>query len=140
MNTFWKKLRIVLLIIFLAIVAVGSYFLFGTFSDGYRSGTIIKFSHKGVLFKTYEGELNMGMIIGDNAAANYGANIFTFSVPSGNTEVIKKIEDAMLTGHRSKLFYKEKYFTFPWVGDTKYHIYNVDIYETSKIPQRDSLK
>lgn len=31
-----------------------------TYSDGERTGVITKFSHKGMLIKTWEGELNMG--------------------------------------------------------------------------------
>jgi hypothetical protein len=40
-----------------------SYFTFvyhATYSEGVRSGQLIKFSHKGV-FKTWEGEISQGM-------------------------------------------------------------------------------
>ncbi|MDX2189223.1 MAG: 6-phosphogluconate dehydrogenase [Bacteroidota bacterium] len=129
MQNFWKRTKIVLLILFLIGIAVLSYFVFGSFSEGSRAGTIIKFSKKGVIFKTYEGELNMGMFITDNAAANYGSNIFNFSVPSDNKAVIETIEKVILTGSRVKLYYQEKYVSFLWVGDTKYHIYKIDVLE-----------
>ena len=59
------KLKIIAIIIIVLIVGVGGYFLFGNYSDGYRAGTMIKFSKRGVMFKTYEGELNLGMVLHD---------------------------------------------------------------------------
>ena len=129
MQNFWKRTKIVLLVIFLIGMIVLSYFMVGSFSEGSRAGTIVKFSKKGVVFKTYEGELNMGMFITDNAAANYGSNIFNFSVPSGNKEVVETIEKVILTGSRVKLYYQEKYVSFLWVGESKYHIYKIDVLE-----------
>lgn len=129
MQNFWKRTKIVLLVIFLIGMIVLSYFMVGSFSEGSRAGTIVKFSKKGVVFKTYEGELNMGMFITDNAAANYGSNIFNFSVPSGNKEVVETIEKVILTGSRVKMYYQEKYVSFLWVGESKYHIYKIDVLE-----------
>jgi hypothetical protein len=132
MGKFFRGLKIGLAIIFILGLGVLAFLVFGNYSEGYRSGTIVKFSKKGFLMKTYEGELNIGMIIIENAAANYGSNIFIFSVPSSQKKVIEKIEDVMLTGNRVKLFYKQKYITFPWDGDEKYHIYDIEVLENSK--------
>ena len=129
MTKIWQRIKVTLIILLLVGVGVSLFFIFGNFSEGSRAGTVVKFSKKGVLTKTYEGELNMGMVITENAAANYGSNIFDFSVPTGNKEVIETLEKVMLTGNRIKLNYYEKYVTFPWVGDTKYHVYKVEVLE-----------
>jgi hypothetical protein len=122
-----RKMKVFLLILLLILIGITLFLILGSYSDGSRAGTIIKFSNKGVVFKTYEGELNLGMVIIENAAANYGSNIFYFTVPSGSNSVLKTIDSVMLTGNRVKLFYKEKYIKFPWVGDSKYLIYKVEV-------------
>lgn len=129
MTKIWQKVKITLIILLVIGIGVVLFFTFGSFSEGSRAGTIVKFSHKGMLLKSYEGELNMGLVISENAAANFGSNIFYFSVPGGNNDVVEILDRVMLTGNRIKLYYREKYITFPWVGDTKYHIYKVDVLE-----------
>ena len=54
------------LIIFIAAILVGfaGYFAFiyyVPYSEGYRSGELIKFSRKGVLVKTWEGQISQGL-------------------------------------------------------------------------------
>jgi uncharacterized protein YxeA len=93
--------------------AVG-YFAFlynATYSEGVRSGELIKFSKKGVLFKTYEGELSQGIS---------GAQIFKFSVMDSENQVIADLKER--EGNYVKLTYVERYKSFPWWGDTKYFI------------------
>lgn len=121
-----KSLKFSLLAIVLIILVIGYFFLFGDYSKGFRAGTVIKLSEKGIVFKTYEGQLNMGMVVTDNAAASATNNLWSFSVEK-NPELIKSLENAMLSGHRVKLNYKEKYLGFPWVGDTKYVVYGVEV-------------
>lgn len=121
-----KYVKIILISIVVIVIAVGAYLVFGTYSNGYRAGTVIKLSEKGWVFKTYEGQLNMGMAIGDFAAAN-NTQIWDFSVSGSDDEVVKKLEEAMLSGHRVKLHYKEKFFRFFWSGDTKYFVDEVEM-------------
>ena len=86
-----------------------------TYSEGNRAGRLIKFSHKGYLFKTYEGELNLGGIntVNGNVLVN---NMWLFSVTDAS------IADSLsnLEGKDISLHYKEKMATLPWRGDTKY--------------------
>ncbi len=89
---------------------------FASYSEGTRSGELIKFSKKGVLFKTYEGEISQGIS---------GAQIFSFSVEDKNTEVIDKLD--AYQGKYVKLTYKERFGTFAWLGDTKYFIINAEL-------------
>lgn len=124
MNTFKKILFVTVLIAIL--VMVGLYFF--NYSDGSRAGTIMKFSRKGFIFKTYEGELNQVMFVDDNSAASGMAtkNIWAFSAVN-DSELNKSIEDAMLNGHRVKLHYREKLMTFWWLGDEKYIVYKIEV-------------
>lgn len=105
-------------LILLGIVVIGAlyyaFIYFVTFSEGVRSGELIKISHKGVLVKTWEGEISQGIS---------GAQIFSFSVLDKDKEVIEKLQEYQ--GQYVKVNYVERYTTFFWLGDTKYFITEV---------------
>lgn len=96
-----------------------SFIYFATFSEGVRSGELIKISKKGVLVKTWEGEISQGIS---------GAQIFSFSVEGKNKQVIEDLKN--FQGHYVKVDYIERYKTLFWLGDTKYFI--------TKVTQEDS--
>jgi hypothetical protein len=122
-----KVKNILILILFLLLVG-GCYLLFGNFSKGARAGTMIKFSQRGILIKTYEGELNLGMILNsDNAQQTSVANIWNFSVHAGDEAVINTLEEALLSGKRVKVKYHEKFVRIFLRGDTKYFVYEAEI-------------
>ncbi|GAL85613.1 hypothetical protein CHU_1551 [Sporocytophaga myxococcoides] len=121
------KLKIIGLIVIVVILGVGGYFLFGNYSDGYRAGTMIKFSKRGVLFKTYEGELNLGMVLNEQQPSVSVSNIWKFSVKGSEDELKSKLQNALLNGKRVKVHYNEKFFQFDWRGDTKYIVDEVEI-------------
>ena len=76
---FFKKLFLYLFLL-LILAGVGSYLVFNfNYSDGNRAGTLIKFSKKGYVFKTFEGEINLGGVnpMPGNTIAN---NMWVFSV------------------------------------------------------------
>ena len=91
-----------------------TFIYYATYSEGVRSGELIKFSSKGVVFKTYEGELSQGIS---------GAQIFSFSVLDSEEKVISDLK--AFEGSYVKLNYIERYKTFPWWGDSKYFITGV---------------
>ena len=104
---------------FVVIIAfIGTcYFMFvyfATYSEGDRSGELIKFSKKGFVFKTLEGELSQGIS---------GAQIFKFSVLDSDELVIQQMKE--LQGEYVKVTYIERYTTFPWWGETNYYITEV---------------
>ena len=110
-----KKVFAIIIISILALFSIWYAFVyFVTYSEGTRSGELIKFSNKGVVFKTWEGEISQGIS---------GAQIFSFSVEDSNDEVIKKLE--ALQGRYVKVGYKERYAKITWLGDTKYFITEV---------------
>jgi uncharacterized protein YwgA len=98
--------------VFLLIYA---FIYFVPYSEGVRSGELIKISHKGVLTKTWEGEISQGIS---------GAQIFAFSVLDKDVEAIEKLKEYQ--GEYVKLEYVERYATFFWLGDTKYFITKVE--------------
>ena len=109
-----KALFIFIIAVLFGIAAYFTFIYYVPFSEGYRSGELIKFSRKGVLAKTWEGEISQGIS---------GAQIFEFSVEDSKKEVIEKLKD--FQGKYVKVTYKERYATFFWLGDTKYFIIDV---------------
>lgn len=110
--------KFLVIIIGIVVVSAVCYFAFlynATYSEGVRSGELIKFSHKGLISKTYEGELSQGIS---------GAQIFHFSVMDNQEKVIADLKE--MQGQYLKLTYVERYRTFPWWGDTKYFITEVN--------------
>lgn len=110
--------KIVGILVTTAIIITVLYYLFiyfVTFSTGVRSGELIKISRKGVIVKTWEGEISQGIS---------GAQIFTFSVEDNNEQVIEDLQKYQ--GSYVKLSYKERYATFFWLGDTNYFITKVE--------------
>ena len=102
-----------------------AYLYFGDYSEGVRSGVVVKISKKGFIFKTYEGQLNL-MTFGASRSQNMVAETFEFSVPSHEQAIIKTLEDVSLSGERVSLYYVEKFAAFSWRGDTKYLVTKVE--------------
>ena len=119
-----KTAKIIFFAVVILVLAIGSYFVFGNYSQGTRAGTVVKMSHRGVLFKTYEGQLNLGGFSGETGSP--ASSLWDFSVDGSKDEIIKQLEDASLNGKRVKLYYNEKFYNFSWRGDTKYFIYKVE--------------
>ena len=111
--------KIIGVLVSTAIILTVLYYLFIyfiTYSTGVRSGELIKISRKGILVKTWEGEISQGIS---------GAQIFIFSVEDKNEQVLKDLQKYQ--GKYVKLNYKERYATFFWLGDTKYFITKVTL-------------
>ena len=49
------------------------------YSDGIKTGSITKFTQKGLIFKTWEGQLNLGGMVSDGDGGMV-ANVWNFSV------------------------------------------------------------
>ena len=102
----------------LAIVLAGASYItflyYASFSDGIRTGELIKFSHKGYIFKTWEGELSQGLS---------GSQKFAFSVLDNEPEVIEQLKNNQ--GKFVRIEYIERYDTFSWWGDSNYYITKV---------------
>ncbi len=91
------------------------------YSDGYRVGQIQKFSRKGLIFKTYEGELALQGIKTKNEQVS---STFEFSVI--DQSIIKAIDD-LQAGTVIKVYYTQGYCAAPWNGNSSYYIYKIEI-------------
>ena len=116
------------LFILLAVVIAGlgiTYLIFNyTYSEGSRAGVLIKFSKKGYVFKTYEGELNIGGMgnIPNTAQVN---SMWGFSVRDNSVaDSLMKLE-----GKKVSLHYKEVIKNLVWDGETKYFVDGVRVIE-----------
>lgn len=123
MKTLKKYLIRTLILILVIGAALGTFFTMVPFSEGMRAGQVIKLSHKGIIFKTWEGELNSMLMPSTNNLGGVTPNVWTFSVQ--NKEAADQIMKASSTGERLELYYKERYYKFPWQGETKYFVYKV---------------
>jgi len=104
--------------VFIAVVALAAFlywkFAF-TYSEGNRSGLLQKFSYKGTIFKTYEGELILSSVK-SNTEVSLASEKWHFSVPDKTlAEKLFGLEGSMLVLH-----YKEKNGVLPWQGETVY--------------------
>ncbi len=117
----------ILLFLVLGAGATGAFFMYANYGEGYRVGVIQKVSKKGVLFKTFEGELSQGFIEGaaDTGASGVGTRIWYFTVENDPT-ILGQIDHAIEANKKVKLFYKEKYANLPWVGDTRQVVFKVE--------------
>jgi hypothetical protein len=104
---------LVVLIIITGSVIYWKYFF--TYSEGYRAGLLQKFSSRGSIFKTYEGEIILSSVQTTTNMA-IASEKFLFSV--SDEEVARKIEK--MQGEEVVVHYTEKNGKLPWRGDTPY--------------------
>ncbi|MEI7661883.1 MAG: hypothetical protein WCK34_06795 [Bacteroidota bacterium] len=86
-----------------------------TYSEGNRAGLLQKFSYKGTIFKTYEGELILSSIK-SSQDVSLASEKFYFSVPG--KELAEKL--LHLEGSTVVLHYREKNGVLPWRGESRY--------------------
>lgn len=98
------------------------------YSEGERTGVLIKFSHKGVACKTWEGDVNLGgMVSGENGAV---PNVWSFSVDSEHPEDLRWVpilQDAASTGKRVRIGYHQELATGPCRSETSYFVKSVTV-------------
>jgi hypothetical protein len=114
------KWILTLLIIFLVTFVYWKYFY--TYSEGYRAGLLQKFSNKGAIFKTYEGEMILSSISSTSNVA-IASEKFFFSVPNK----VLAIQFDTLQGRNVIVHYKEKNGPVFWRGDSNYLVDSIAI-------------
>ena len=107
----WKK-KLLGLSLILSILAISVIFVSykWVYSEGSRSGRLVKLSKKGHLFKEWEGLLDLGS--GDQLT-------WSFSVRGGQVgeELLKQIGEQVTVDYREHLFsiiYSTKYDVYNW--------------------------
>ncbi len=121
-----KKILKRIIILALVIGAIIFSFLYwGVYERGVMAGKVLRVTQKGVIFKTYEGKLNLETF-GALKGASPIAESFDFSVESDREDIIKELESVALSGERVNLHFIKRYTAFSWRGDTKYFIDKVE--------------
>lgn len=116
-----RKIITIILLLLLSILALFIWWnYYYTYSDGTRYGLLQKFSRRGNLFKTYEGEIILNSVRG-NTNMPVASEKFFFSVM--DDAVAKKLQD--MQGRSVTVFYKEKKSTAFWRGDSRYIVDSV---------------
>jgi hypothetical protein len=117
-----KKILLVLLILGIATL---SFLYWGTYETGVMAGKVLRITEKGLIFKTFEGKLNLETF-GALKGASPIAESFDFSVEGKEDAVIKALQDVALSGERVNLHFKKRFMAFPWRGETKYFVTQVE--------------
>ena len=120
-----KKVLFALLL--LVVLGALGFFLWSgwTYSEGSRSGYLFKISKKGYVFKTYEGQLNLGGIGAGDGGIGSENKYWNFSVSNG--EVFEEME--RYEGKRVNLKYRQVMRSLPWQGETDYFVEDVELIE-----------
>lgn len=130
---FFKRLLIIVVLLFIGLMF---FFYYATYSKGVRAGVVMNVSEKGALFKTIEGQLDLGSF-GASKSSNSLSQTFEFSVYKNDDALYKKLQEVSLTGERVQLDYEEKFVVLPWRGDTKLFVTGVKQAPTLNIPKRE---
>jgi hypothetical protein len=118
----FKRVVIIGIIIALAVL---SFLYWGTFETGVMAGKVLRISEKGLMFKTFEGKLSLESF-GALKGVSPVAETFDFSVESNEKETIQLLNEVALSGERVNLHFKKRFMSFPWRGDTKYFVTQVE--------------
>ncbi len=111
-----------MIVLFLILAGFLYWQYFFTYSNGNRYGLLQKFSHKGNLFKTYEGEMILSSIRSNNNVP-LASEKFFFSVTNKNVaNQLMNVQGKFLTVH-----YKEKKGTLSFRGDSPYIVDSIKV-------------
>jgi hypothetical protein len=123
MKKFWGWFFFIVLVILAAFIYWKYFF---TYSEGYRAGLLQKFSKKGTIFKTYEGEMILSSVH-SRADIAIASEKFLFSVT--DEKVATQLDQ--MQGQYVVIHYMEKNGVVPWVGETTYIVDSVRIAENN---------
>ena len=114
------KWFLILVVFFGGIFFYWNYFY--TYSDGYRAGLLQKFSHKGAIVKTFEGELILSSVSSTRDVV-LASEKFLFSL--SNKRLSRQFDT--LQGNMVIVHYKQKNKAAFWRGDSPYLVDSVRI-------------
>lgn len=121
LKSFFLKILLGVLVLLVISIWVCSW----TYSEGTRAGRLIKIANKGFVFKTNEGELNLGGLRMDGQDDALEGNIWAFSII--DKQVLEQVKE--YEGRRVKLKYKQRYKSLPWQAKTDYIVIGVETME-----------
>lgn len=114
------KWTLTILVLFLVIFIYWKYFY--TYSEGYRAGLLQKFSSKGTIFKTYEGEMILSSVSSNREVA-LASEKFLFTMI--NKDLIRTFDT--IQGEMVIVHYRQKNGRLFWQGDSPYLVDSVKL-------------
>ena len=120
-----KTKQILKWVLFLIVIICCSFIYwkyFYTYSEGYRAGLLQKFSSKGTLFKTYEGEMILSSVSSTQDVA-LASEKFLFTLT--NKALVRQFDT--LQGEKVIVHYRQKNGTIFWRGDSQYLVDSVKV-------------
>jgi hypothetical protein len=111
---------IFLIVVFLGVFVYFKYFF--TYSEGYRAGLLQKFSNKGVIVKTYEGEMILSSVSSTRDVA-LASEKFQFTVTNKN--LIREFDT--LQGENIIVHYRQKKGAIFFRGDSPYLVDSIKV-------------
>jgi hypothetical protein len=120
-----KAFRILLVTVLVVGIAVFCFLYWATYESGVMAGKVLRVSEKGMMFKTYEGKINLETF-GALRGASPIAESFDFSVERSEEILVEDLQKVALSGERVNLYFVKRYAKFPWRGDTRYFATRVE--------------
>jgi hypothetical protein len=117
-----KVLKWFIFLVAIFIVSFVYWKYFYTYSEGYRAGLLQKFSSKGNMFKTYEGEMILSSVSSSKDVA-LASEKFLFSL--ANKSLVRQFDT--LQGENVIVHYKQKNAVLFWRGDSPYLVDSVRV-------------
>lgn len=120
-----KTKKVLRWLLFLIVIFASGFIywkFFYTYSEGYRAGLLQKFSSKGTLFKTYEGEMILSSVSSTRDIA-LASEKFLFTLT--NKTLVRQFDT--LQGNMVIVHYKQKNATAFWRGDSPYLVDSVKV-------------
>jgi hypothetical protein len=117
-----KVFKWILFLILLTLSVFIYWKYFYTYSEGYRAGLLQKFSNKGTIFKTYEGEMILSSVSSSNNVP-LASEKFLFSL--ANKSLVRQFDT--LQGEMIIVHYKQKNSVVFWRGDSEYLVDSVSV-------------
>ena len=100
------------------------------YAQGARTGMLNKVSKKGLLWKTYEGQMALEGIV--SSGGGMGANVWDFSIDNQarhgeNIEgLANQLNQALDNGEKVKLNYIQVLGGWPWRGSTGHYVQSIE--------------
>lgn len=117
-----KVLKWLTFLVISGLVIFAYFQYFYTYSEGYRAGLLQKFSHKGSIFKTYEGELILSSI-SSSKDITLASEKFYFTLI--NKDLIRSFDT--LQGQEVIVHYKQKNSPLFYRGDSEYLVDSIRV-------------
>ena len=116
-----KKILLLILSLIVIFIVIFIYWKFYyTYSDGYRAGLLQKFSHKGNIFKTFEGEMILSSVTSNSNVAIASEKFYFSVINSQLAQQLDTIQGRMVIVH-----YQQKNGALFWHGDSEYIVDSV---------------